>query len=157
MAQPTENEITALYQRHIDMVYRVCRSFMKNRVDTEDMVQETFLKLLSCGKRFASEEHEKAWLIVTASNTCKDALKRWWRKNEELEACREVAAPPETDEVLSAILELPVDYKEAVYLYYYEGYSTPEIARMLRCPQSTVRNRLSRARKILDNGMQEVI
>ena len=51
--------------------------------------------------------------------------------------------------MLSAILALPKDYKDAVYMFYYEGYSTGEIARYLNCPESTVRSRLSRGRKRL--------
>lgn len=69
--QRTDREITELYQRHVDTVYRVCYSYMKNRADTEDMVQDTFIKLISSGVLFQSAEHEKAWLIVTASNLCK--------------------------------------------------------------------------------------
>ena len=52
-------------------------------------------------------------------------------------------------DVLSAILALPKDYKDAVYMFYYEGYSTGEIAKYLNCPESTVRSRLSRGRKRL--------
>ncbi|MCI8440421.1 MAG: RNA polymerase sigma factor [Oscillospiraceae bacterium] len=148
----SSEEFLKIYNRHVDTVYRICFSFMKNSSDTEDMVQETFLKLLSNGKRFESESHEKAWLIVTASNACKDALKHWWRKNADIADCEALAqdAPFEMDGILSAVLELPADYKTAVFLYYYEGYSTPEIARMLDCPQSTVRSRLARARKLLE-------
>lgn len=71
----TDEEIEKIYNRHVDTVYRVCFSFMKNEADTEDLVQETFLKLIMSGKSFTSQEHEKAWLIVAASNACKDALK----------------------------------------------------------------------------------
>ena len=151
--QRTDREITELYQRHVDTVYRVCFSYMKNRADTEDMVQDTFIKLISCNTQFSSQEHEKAWLIVTASNLCKNALKHWWRRNEDLDdyasVCRSEGI--HMDLVLEAILKLPVDYKSAVYMYYYEGYSTPEIAELLKCPQSTIRNRLMRARKLLKN------
>ena len=72
--------------------------------------------------------------------------------------CGELAqeAPFEVDGILSAILELPPDYKTAVYLYYYEGYSTPEIAEMLRCPQATVRSRLARARKLLEKEVRSI-
>ncbi len=81
-----DEEITKIYDRHFHTVYRVCFSFMKNEEDAEDMVQETFLKLISCKKQFESEEHEKAWLIVTASNTCKDELRRWKRRLENITA-----------------------------------------------------------------------
>ena len=73
------------YNRHVDMVYRVCYSFMKNQTDAEDMVQETFLRLLSNQKKFVDERHQKAWLIVTASNLCKATLKKWWKTNENID------------------------------------------------------------------------
>lgn len=143
-----------VYSRQVDTVYRVCYSFMKNKADTEDMVQETFLKLLSSKKKFDNERHEKAWLIVTASNLCKDNLKKWWRKNENIEDFLDIAAEPsQEDSILEVILQLPNDYKDAVYMYYYEGYSTVEIAEHLKCPESTVRSRLMRARKQLQSMM----
>ena len=138
------------YNRHVDMVYRVCYSFMKNQTDTEDMVQETFLRLLSNQKKFADERHEKAWLIVTASNLCKDTLKKWWRTNENIDDYPDL--PQKTNgssAVMEAILSHSDDYKTAVYMYYYEGYSTAEIAQFLGCPDATVRSRLARARKQL--------
>ena len=151
----TDRDITEIYNRHVDTVYRVCYSFMKNQTETEDMVQETFLKLLRSGKMFESEQHEKAWLIVTASNLCKDSLKKWWRKSEDIDdPGLALHHPPfEINEVLSAILELPADYKAAVYMHYYEGYSAAEIARLCRCPQTTIRSRLMRARKMLKNKL----
>lgn len=145
-----QQEFVEVYYRHVDTVYRVCYSFMKNRADTEDMVQETFLRLLSVKKVFESERHEKAWLIVTASNVCKDALKKWWRRNENIEDFLDIAAEPrQEDGLLEVILQLPEDYKDAVYMYYYEGYSTVEIAEHLHCPESTVRSRLLRAKRKL--------
>ena len=147
----TGEELEEIYRRHADTVYRVCFSFMKNPADTEDMVQETFLRLLSSGKAFSSREHEKAWLIVTAANACKDALKRWWRRSEDLSSCRCVAedAPFAIDGVLGAILALPPDYKEAVYLYYYEGLTVAEAAAVMKANVSTVQTWLLRARERL--------
>ena len=149
--QRTGKQITEIYNRQVDTVYRICFSFMKNTADTEDMVQETFLRLIRSGIVFQSEENEKAWLIVTASNLCKDNLKKWWRKNEDIDdPSLGLKQPPfEINEVLAAILELPHDQKTVVYMYYYEGYSTADIASYLRCPHATIRSRLSRARKNL--------
>ena len=151
----TDKEIADIYRRHVDTVYRLCFSFMKNRADTEDLVQDCFLRLIRSGKRFQSTEHEKAWLIVTASNLCKNALKQASRRNEPLEDHPALQAQGETEtgEVLDAILRLPPAYKTAVYLYYYEGYTTPEIAGMLRCPKATVQSRLHRARKLLKQSL----
>lgn len=144
-------EITEMYSRNVDTVYRVCYSFMKNKPEAEDMTQETFLRLLSTEKTFEDSRHEKAWLIVTASNLCKDQLKRHYRQDEDLDDHLDLAGgtEPMDNPVLQAILSLPGDYKAPVYMYYYEGYSTAEIAKFLRCPQATVRTRLSRARKQL--------
>ena len=107
----TDREITELYQRHVDTVYRVCYSYMKNRADTEDMVQDTFIKLISSGVCFQSTEHEKAWLIVTASNLCKNALRHWWRRRENIDDYTDLGredSPPDT--VMEAITKLPVIY-----------------------------------------------
>ncbi len=149
-----DEEIEKIYNRQFDTVYRVCFSFMKNAEDAEDMVQETFLKLISCRKQFESEEHEKAWLIVTASNTCKDELKRWKRRMENIRLLfqEENAVPKEENKVLEWVMALPVKYKQVIYLYYYEGYRTAEIASMLHCSESTVRNQLLRGRRILKNN-----
>ena len=151
----TDEEIEKIYNRHVDTVYRICYSFMKNAADAEDLVQETFLKLIVSGKQFQSENHEKAWLIVTASNACKDALKHRYRKTENLEDYPSLTygAAYQENQMLAVVLSLPIKYKEVVYLYYYEGYQTPEIAKMLHCSDSTVRNRLARARKYLKKNM----
>lgn len=74
----TDREITEIYGRNVDTVYRVCYSFMRNKPEAEDMTQETFLRLIDSGKAFENQRHEKAWLIVTASNLCKDQLKRFY-------------------------------------------------------------------------------
>ena len=147
----TNKEIMEIYDRQVDTVYRVCYAYMKNAPEAEDMTQETFLRLMSNGRPFADQRHEKAWLIITASNLCKDTLKKWWRKNENIDDY--TSLPQERTEtgndVLDAILALPQDYKDVVYLYYYEGYTTAEIAAHQNSPESTVRSRLSRARKQL--------
>lgn len=145
-----------IYSRNVDTVYRVCFSFMKNRADTEDIVQETFLKLLDRKISFQSPEHERAWLIVTASNLCKNALKHWWRRHEDIDALETAAQgyDPETAEAVQAIMALPPDYKLVVYMYYYEGYSTPEIARFTGMKQATVRSKLHRAREKLKKSLE---
>ncbi len=146
-----DGEIAKIYNRQYLTVYRICFSFMKNSEDAEDMVQETFIKLIASKKKFESEEHEKAWLIVTASNTCKDELRRWKRRLENIKSFiqQESVVRKEDDRVLEWVMALPVKYKQVIYLYYYEGYQTSEIADMMHCSESTVRNQLLRGRRIL--------
>lgn len=134
------------------MVYRLCYSYLGSAADAEDAAQTVFLKLMDGPREFEGEEHEKAWLVVCASNLCKDLLKSAGRSR--------VYALPDydtqltgvsdhTDETIDAVLRLPAKYKDCVYLHYYEGYKTEEIARMLGIPGSTVRNRLREARNLL--------
>ncbi len=147
----TDKELADLYARHKSTVWRVCFAYLKNTSDTEDATQETFIRLIKSGPAFESGEHEKAWLIRTASNVCKNMLGYWWRKRESIEQLPDLpgAETPDTSDVLEAVLALPDRYKAAVYLYYYEGYTGAEIAGMLKKPQSTVRNHLREARIIL--------
>ena len=147
----TDKEIAEIYTRHSKMLYRVCFAYMKNPMDTEDAVQETFFHLVRSGPAFVSAEHEKAWLIRTASNICKNALRHWWRKRENIEDFQDIQSEEtvETDEVFQAVMDLPEKYKTVVYLYYYEGYTGAEIAGILNKPQSTIRNSLRDARAFL--------
>lgn len=146
----TDREIAEIYQRHKNMIYRVCFAYLKNPGDTEDALQETFCRLVQAEVAFADEEHEKAWLITVATNLCKNTLRHWWRRTVNLERQNLGGnTEPQIDSTLAAVLNLPAKYKTVVYLYYYEGYNSTEIAKMLGKPQSTVRNYLSEARKTL--------
>ena len=146
-----ENEIIEIYERNVDMVYRICYSFLKNTTDTEDMVQNTFIKILDQSVVFESTEHEKAWLIVTAKNLCKNHLKHWWQKRENIEdeINRVQMDEKEEGDVLKSVMKLPEKYRITLYLYYYEGYDSNEIGKIMDKPPSTIRNYLKRGRDCL--------
>ena len=141
----------AFYTRHYTMVYRLCLMYMKNRFEAEDCTEDTFVKVLTARPVFTSEEHEKAWLLVTAMNVCKNSLKRAWRRKQiPMEQAENVPCQPSrAQEVRDAVQRLPERCRDAVYLYYYMGYSTEAIAAMLKKPASTIRNRLRDARLLL--------
>ena len=147
----TDKEIAEMYERHKDMIYRICFAYMKNVMDTEDVIQDTFVSLIKAGAVFENAEHEKAWIIRTATNLCKNALRHWWRRRESLKDYEALQANDvfEIDDTFNAVMALPDKYKTAVYLYYYEGYDSVEISKLLQKPQSTIRYYLSQARKIL--------
>ncbi len=142
-------DFEAFYLRHFKAIYRVCYAFMKNAQDAEDCTEDTFVKAMTCDAAFENERHERSWLTKTAMNLCKDRLKHWWRQkvtpiDEETEQA--AAEPDEKREVTEAVMALPVKYKEVVWLHYYEGYQTDEIAAILNRPPSAVRNQLRDAR-----------
>ena len=146
----TNEEIAEIYERHKLTVFRVCFAYMRNQTDTEDAVADTFHKLIKSEKVLESVEHEKAWLIKTATNICKNSLSHWWRKREDPDTLENVKGSDGVhNDVLNAVLALPDKLKAAVYLHYYEGYTTAEIARILKKPQNTVLYHLSEARKLL--------
>ena len=146
----TKEEWTKVYHRHCQTVWNICYPYFMNPADTEDAVQETFLRLIRSEKAFRDEEHEKAWLIVTAKNVCRDEMKRARRKDVPLEEALALRSPetPE-DETLLAMRELPEKQRIVIYLYYYEGYGTVKISQMLHRPQASVRSDLRRGRMAL--------
>ena len=149
-------DIEAIFRRHVQTVYRVCYSFLGSAADAEDATQSTFMKLVDNPRAFESEQHERAWLIVCASNLCRDILKSAARSRVDAMPEREMADPRQADPIdatLDAVLRLPDKYKDVVYLHYYEGLKTDAIAQMLGDKPSTVRNRLRDARGLLRSAL----
>lgn len=153
----TDNEMTEIYNRNVLSVYRLCFSYLKNVTDTEDIVQETFVKAFMRDKAFENERHEKGWLIMTAGNMCKDLRSHWWRKNRNLDDYETLQAKAgfDIDETFIEIMKLPPKYKTVIYMYYYEEYSTREISEILKKNKSTVCCLLKRGREILKERLGE--
>lgn len=141
-------EAERLVETYSDLILRLSYSYLKSREDAKDICQTVFLKLMEQPRTFASREHEKAWIIRTAVNACKDVLKSSWRRTTvEMDAAGEVAAPEAGEGSLLAAVELlPPKYRAVIYLYYYEGYAAKEIARLLGERPATITTRLSRGR-----------
>lgn len=148
----SEQEVNRAIEQYADTVFRLCMVHLKNQADAEDVFQTVFLKYALSSRQFESPEHEKAWLIRVTLNTCRDLLRNFFRKNTvSLDAVDEIASSESAQQqsVLEAVRALPKDYRDVVYLHYYEGYTAPEIAAMLRKNQNTVYTHLSRGRDML--------
>lgn len=137
-----------LVYTYSDLILRLSYTYLKSTHDAEDICQTVFLKYLTAGQTFSDRAHERAWIIRTAVNACKDVLKSGWRTRTcDMEACAEVAAPEvQEDGVLAAVQSLPEKYRIPLYLHYYEGYKTHEIAQMLGERPATINTRIDRAR-----------
>lgn len=150
-----DTELEEIYNRQMRTVWNVCYPYFMNEHDTADAVQETFLRLVQGGKNFRDSDHEKAWLITTARNVCKDELKRARRRDVPLEAAAETAAAErERDETMVLLHALPENYRMVLYLYYYEDIPTEQIARLLGRRESTVRTWLRRGRMLLKERLK---
>ena len=156
----SQQELEALVHRHAPAVYRLAYARTGSRADAEDIMQETFLRFLRRAPVIRDEEHCRAWLLHTASNCAKSLFRR--PKPLPLEEETAQVPAPEPEGVLEAVLALPEKYRAPVCLYYCEGYSTAEVARILGKKEATVRTWLFRARAMLrtmleEEGVQDVI
>lgn len=150
MRQLDEAEARRLVDTYSDLILRLSYTYLKSTQDGEDICQTVLLKLLTGDEAFDSPGHEKAWVIRAAINACKDELRAFRRKAVPLEDAPEPAAPePPQSEVLDAVMELPGKYREAIYLFYYEGYSVKEIGALTGRSEAAVSAHLSRGRKKL--------
>ncbi|MEG0853477.1 MAG: sigma-70 family RNA polymerase sigma factor [Angelakisella sp.] len=148
----TEQEATHAVEQYADLIRRICFLHLKNQSDTEDISQNVFLKYILYSGAFESKEHEKAWFIRVTVNACKDWVKSLLRHpTAPLEVLSEEALAVLDDhrEVLHTVLSLPPKYKDVIYLFYYEGYTAVEIARILSKNENTVYSLLSRGRTLL--------
>ena len=146
--------IEEIITRSEDKLYRTAIAIMGSRADAEDIVQDAFVKLFEKNPNFESSEHEAAWLIRVTVNLCKSRLRsHWWRKTVPLLD----SYPAQTDEqrdVLQTVLSLPSKYRIVIHLFYYEGYSTREIAEITEQKEPAVRQQLTRARNMLGDFLK---
>ena len=145
-----DREIVRIVETYSDMLMRIALNRVNGIAEAEDVVQSTFERLMKRRPRFESREHEKAWLIKTAIRICIDeARKAAKHANVPLREEITAAYSEESFELLDTIRQLPERDRDVVYLYYYEEYTTREIAKILGEREGTIRSRLSRARQKL--------
>ena len=136
------------------MVVRIAYQHTGNQSDAEDIAQETFIKLM-CSPESTDEEHLKAWLIRVTINLCKDFKRSFWQRRIDPLTDEQQSSVSVQESVLEEIMSLPKHYRNVIYLYYYEGYTVPEISRILMEKENTVSSWLTRARRKLKNLMLE--
>ena len=156
----SEEEAGRAIEQYADMVRRICMIHLKNYEDAEDIFQTVFLKYVLRSEPFDSPEHEKAWIIRVTVNACRDLLKSFFRSrtvslDQLIEKPQDM--PEDHSDILEAVLELPARFRDVVYLHYYEGYTAPEIGRILTKNPNTVYTLLARARQLLKTRLEGVI
>ena len=143
------------YNLYKTMLFRIAFSYLGSKHDSEDILQEVFIKLHYSAPDFASYEDEKRWLIRVTINQCKDHLKSFWQRNKiSLEEIEAIAAKTQDHEDLLEILRLHPKYKIVIHLHYIEGYHISEIAKILHISESAVKMRMKRGRELLKLEME---
>ncbi len=152
------NALEQTARRYGDSIYRIALQYTGLPADAEDVLQEVLLERYRTDRVFASEEHERRWLLRVAVNKSKNVIRgrRWW-KTAPLDEAAKLYAPagPSYRGLYDAVRSLPRSQRMAVDLFYYEGYSTAEIAAILNARETTVRTWLRRARLKLKELLKE--
>ena len=143
------NRIEEIIIRNENRMFRAALGIMGNKADAEDIIQDVFVKLLEKEYHFESPEHEVAWLIRVTVNQCKSHLRSYWQKNTVPLLDSYPAKDEEQNDLIYAVNALAPKYRTVIHLFYYEGYSTREIAEITEQKESTVREQLTRARRSL--------
>ena len=141
----------------MDTIYRVAYSWTKNTDDANDVTQDVLIQLYKTTKEFESDSHMKNWLIKVTVNCCKMIFRSPWSKMEDIENYGETLGFEDESylDLFLAVMNLDKKYRVPLMLFYYEGYSTAEIASLLGIPEKTVSTRLFRAKGRLRNYLKE--
>ena len=147
-------------QYETDM-FRFAKSIVGNQADGEDAMQESILKAYEKIDTLRFRSKFKAWIFQILANECYQILRN--RQKQEVtdpfefpEQERKITYDESEDEdILRLIMKMPKQHQEVLILYYYDEFSTKEIAQILDIPQGTVKSRLARGRKQL-KGLLEM-
>ncbi len=172
VCEAENQEMQLKIDKYSDMLFKLCILRLKNVQDAEDVVQETFYQYVKRREVFESEEHEKAWLIRVAINSCRKVHRSAWNRHrsEEDESCLELLQRTATISgsveekilkketsrmLLQAVLGLPLKYRDVIHLFYYEGLTVKEIAQITDRKEATVTSQLTRGRMLLKKVLKE--
>ena len=148
------DEVVRLFDLYANDLFRFALSYLGSKQDSEDVVQDVFLKLLS-KSLLLIKDHEKAYLMKMTANACKNLLNSSARKTDvALDLSSEELActydfNDDDIELFGALMKLDVTYRLPVHLFYFNDYSYKEIAKVLNLTESAVAMRIKRGREQL--------
>ena len=147
----TEQQLEDAIERYGDMIQKICFIHVRQQADVDDVFQTVFFKYLR-SPDFHDEEHEKAWILKVTMRACHDTFRGWFHKkvitSDDLEHYG-IPVQKQDHELLDMISKMPANYRDVIYLHYYEGYKVTEIADMLHKKENTIHTWLRRARLML--------
>jgi RNA polymerase sigma-70 factor (ECF subfamily) len=149
--------VSAWYDQYGTDILRLCFMYLRNRSDAEDAMQETFLKIWRKLDYFEGRNHcsPRSWIMRIACNTCKDMLRKSWRKHEERLITPEDLSTlgdssQEDRELIIDVMNLPEKYRSVILMVYWQGMTMKETAETLRISQSTIFRRLEKAKSMIN-------
>ena len=155
--------VEQLYESHVALVRSVCRSLLRDRVEAEDAVQQTFLSAQRALLNGSSPQDAGAWLATIARHESLARVRGRMREPLPMEVEEQQAAPDahaaavgrhDAGALRDALAELPVQQREAILLREVRGFSYQEVAASLSVTTSAVESLLFRARRRLQTRLQ---
>ncbi|MBK3493907.1 sigma-70 family RNA polymerase sigma factor [Viridibacillus sp. YIM B01967] len=159
-----QHEIEHIIHTYSDYLLRVSYVYVKDEQLAEEIIQDVFLKFYQTQHQYREDASLKTYLVKMTINRCHDYLRSW--KNKRFILLEKVQLigkshtvekiyieKQERMELTNVVLKLPVIYREVILLYYYEDYTTSDIAQLLEISHSTIKSRLQRARKELQKQL----
>lgn len=154
MRLPTETVMT----RYQNPLYRAAWAVVQNDADAKDVVQQVMIRYHHGAMNFESEEHLRRWLFACTVNQARDMRRSFWSRNrvslQDVEAAYRMDDPKDQD-LFEAVSALPESYRVVLHLYYFENWTTREIAQIVHTSEACVRKRMSRARRALKEKLTE--
>lgn len=162
-----------LYTIHERAVFRYAFHLMGNREDADDVKQETFLRAYQAIEGYRNEASFRTWLFRICSNLCRDRIKSWERRNVAYHAdfsseIEQYESPDESPHriveraqtlqiIMNALQHLPVAQRELIVLHEIEGLDYIDIGTILGCNRVSVKLRVFRARRMLQERVQALL
>ncbi|OFD46051.1 RNA polymerase subunit sigma [Bacillus mycoides] len=163
-----EDLIDEIMNKYGQEVLQLVYSYVNNKEVAEDLTQDIFVKCYKSLHTYKGNSNLKTWLWRIAINHCKDYIKSWYNKkvivtedeftyigSQKESAEQTVIQNAEDRRLASAVMNLPIKYREVIYLFYYEELSIKEIAIVIEVKENTIKTRLKKAKELLKKGLEE--
>ena len=162
-----EELIDEIMNKYGQEVLQLAYSYVKNKEIAEDLTQDIFVKCFKSIHTYKGKSKLRTWVWRVAINHCKDYLKSWYNQKviitdnettytglsqESVE--QTVIQNDEDHQLASAVMNLPIKYREVIYLFYFEEMPIKEIAAVIEVKENTVKTRLRRGKELLKEGWE---
>ncbi|WP_153730736.1 sigma-70 family RNA polymerase sigma factor [Sporosarcina obsidiansis] len=160
--------LSELMDQYGQEILQLVYSYVHNIAIAEDLTQDIFVKCYTSLHTYKGKSTLRTWLWRISINHCKDYLKSWYNKKvivsetesafmgvQHISVEQTVIQNEEDDRLSSAVLNLPINYREVIYLFYFQEMPIKEIAIVIEVKENTVKTRLRRAKELLKIGLEE--
>ena len=147
----TEEKFIQAVKRNSQRLFVIAFSYLKNKHDAEDALQNTFLKLWKSKIKFDDDLGIDKWLTKVLVNDCKNFFNLSFRQNKSIEEVYDVSTFDKyfNVDLYNAVMSLNKKERLCVILFYYDDLTISDISKVTGIKESTVKSLLKRSRNKL--------